>query len=67
MTPLKKRQAPEPWVVVSPEGVFHVGLHASEKEAWMVALIFRGDAEIKKRKAEGWYAAPAQLQYTKPC
>ena len=66
MTPLKKQQATEPWVVVSPKGVFYVGLHKAEEDAWRISLGWPDDAEIKKRKAEGWYAAPAQLQYTKP-
>lgn len=66
MTPPRKRQDPDPWVVVCPQGVFHCGLHATEEEAWRVSLGWPDDAEIKKRKAEGWYAVRAQLQWTKP-
>ena len=55
-----------PWVVVSPEGVVYVGHHEDEAGAWCYALGWPDALEIKARKAEGWYAAPATLTWKKP-
>lgn len=57
---------PTPWVVVAPGGLYYVGLHEDERSAWTIALGWPDDEEIADRKREGWYAARAELRWTKP-
>ena len=54
------------WVIVGPGGVAYVGLHSDESDAWRVALGWPTVGEVKQKKAEGWYAAPAILTWKKP-
>ena len=54
------------WVIVSPQGVYYVGLHENALETWTIALGWPDDSEITSRKDEGWYAASATLNWVKP-
>lgn len=54
------------FVVVGPSGVAYVGFHASEADAWSIALGWPSDDEIDALKQAGWYAAEATLTWTKP-
>ena len=54
------------WVIVGPQGLHYVGIHASALEAWTVGLGGADSAEIASHQASGWYAAPAALNWIKP-
>ena len=54
------------WVIVSPQGLHYVGIHASALDAWVVGLGGADIAEIESHQAAGWYASPATLNWIKP-
>lgn len=54
------------WVVVGPEGLFYVGLHPDEDHVWPVAFGWPNEEEVARLKAEGWYAAEANITWKKP-
>ena len=54
-----------PWVIVSPEGLYWVGHASGEDDAWSVALGWPDAAEVTWHKDHGWYAAEAQVSWTK--
>lgn len=54
------------YVIVSPEGVYWIGLHDSEFDAWSVALGWPNPSEIEWYKSEGWYCAKAQATWKDP-
>ena len=51
------------WVICGPQGVKWHGLAADESAAWDYAFGWPGEAEIKELRAQGYYAAPATLQW----
>ena len=53
------------WVVVSPCGLYYIGLHNSEGDVWRVALGWPDELEIEEKKREGWYAAKAKATWNK--
>ena len=52
-----------PFVMVGPHGLAYVGIHASERDCWQVALGWPSDDEIAARKAEGFAVHPATLSW----
>lgn len=56
----------EPYVISSPQGTVHIGLHASEIEAWTVCLGWPDDAEIALKKSQGWTCNAAHISWPKP-
>lgn len=55
-----------PWVVVANDGLYYIGLHESEADAWRVSLGWPDEEEIVAKKAIGWYAAPATATWREP-
>ena len=72
MTPTEKPRdpgaAPEfaSWVIVGPQGLAYVGLHKSEADAWCIYLGWPSQEEIDNAIRSGWYAAKAQITWSKP-
>ena len=56
----------EPYVVVGPGGIVHVGLYADEKECWRIYLGWPTVAEVNWYKEHGYYCTKANLTWTKP-
>lgn len=56
----------EPYVIVGPDGIVHVGLYADEKECWRIYLGWPTVAEVNWYKDRGYYCAKANLTWTKP-
>ena len=56
-----------PWVIVSHhDGVYWLGHAQDEAHAWCIALGWPDQAEIDQHKAEGWYAAQANVSWRRP-
>lgn len=62
----KGKLTDRPWVVVAPDGVVWIGHAQDEAYAWTIALGWPDEAEINYRKADGWYAAPANVTWSRP-
>lgn len=56
----------EPYVIVGPGGIVHVGLYADEKESWRIYLGWPTVAEVNWCKEHGYYCTKANLTWTKP-
>lgn len=56
----------QPWVVVAHDGLYYIGLHECEADAWKVSLGWPDEEEIAEKKAMGWYAAPATATWRGP-
>lgn len=56
----------EPYVIVGPEGIVHVGLYADEKECWRIYLGWPTVREVNWYKEHGYYCTKANLTWTKP-
>ena len=56
----------EPYVIVGPGGIVHVGLYADEKECWRIYLGWPTVAEVNWYKEHGYYCTKANLTWTKP-
>lgn len=56
----------KPYVVVSPEGLYYVGLHANESDAWQIAIGWPSQAEIEDLQQRGWYCAEGNVTWKKP-
>ena len=56
----------EPYVIVGPDGIFHVGLYADEKECWSSYLGWPTVREVNRYKDCGYYCTKANLTWTKP-
>ena len=54
------------WVIVGPHGLEYVGLHECEADVWTIYLGWPSPEEVAEKKAEGWYAAPANITWKKP-
>lgn len=55
-----------PYVIVSPKGVYYLGMHESEHECWTIALGWPDDAEIQWHKDHGWYCTDATVTWKDP-
>lgn len=55
-----------PYVVVSPQGLYYVGLHDSVLDCWTVALGWPDESEIKEYEKNGWYCAEATISWKDP-
>ena len=56
----------EPYVIVGPGGIVHVGLYTDEKGCWRVYLGWPTVAEVNWYKEHGYYCSKANLTWTKP-
>lgn len=56
----------QPFVIAGPNGVAHLGLYASEQDAWTVYLGWPSEDEIAEVKAKGYFCVPATVTYQRP-
>lgn len=54
----------KPWVIVSPSGLYYIGMHQEELGVWQIALGWPSNTEIEERKRQGWYAAQATVTWS---
>ena len=52
-----------PYVLVDPQGLIYVGLHASEESCWRIALGWPSQEEIDQHKAHGFAVYPANVTW----
>lgn len=55
-----------PYVIISPKGVYYIGMHKSEADCWNIALGWPDDSEIEWCKNNGWYCISATLSWKDP-
>ena len=52
-----------PYVVVGPQGVVYIGLHADEDGAWWTFLGWPSAEEIEQAKKNGYHCHKAELTW----
>jgi hypothetical protein len=53
----------KPFVIVSPQGLAHVGLYENEAQAWRIYLGWPTVGEVREYISKGWYCAEAALTW----
>ena len=56
----------ETYVIVSPNGLEHVGLHESSDDAWRIFLGWPTKGEVRELLMLEWYCTKANLTWRKP-
>lgn len=56
----------KPYVIVSPQGLAHVGLYENEAQAWRIYLGWPTVGEVRECIDKGWYCTEATLTWQRP-